>query len=348
MDVNCQAITNKGIACGSLASFTGLCKVHNHARIVHGPNKFSRTQLENAHKKELNQLKDRRSNMDYTTYESDFKIAIGKFESSMQELIRTQTNEMKWSRIDPDSWANARKKIARDKLDARREETRRIRMLIADVRRRQLEVELGIRAYDDVYENIHVVRQLRDIVADPQSVHTSEAVRQTKEIVDKVRSISVPDEYMWSKETCSKTPGEIIAECKLSMDAAMQMMNQYSSDVAVYDIEEGIYGKVLDSVWQFVKNSDDKLELCGILKQEMEDNIGMCAQGNLTRICNILAGYLDGISIAESLSEKLGRLLPPLLDIEDIEERNMEATRIFTELLVPENERNSWLDAVLI
>ena len=125
------------------------------------------------------------------------------------------------------------------------------------------------------------------------------------------------------------------------------MISQYAQDTAIYDIEEGIYGKVLDSVWQYIKTSSEKEELCRVLKQEMEDNIGMCAQGNLSRICNILAGYMEGINSQESVVEKLGRLLPPLLKISDLWTRLHTAFQILREHNIPKEEWESWTDPLL-
>jgi len=189
--------------------------------------------------------------------------------------------------------------------------------------------------------------RLAVFATDNQNVHTTEAVNQTKAIVERVRRILVPEDYRWNTLVVSKTIGEIIAECRLSASAAAQMFNQYVSLTAVYDIEEGIYGKVLDSVWQYVKESPDKVDLCKILKNEMNDNIGMCAQGNLSRICNILSGYLDGIGSQESLSERLGRLLGPLMNIEDDTERIMTAYHIMEENDVPRNEWDDWVEPLI-
>lgn len=192
-----------------------------------------------------------------------------------------------------------------------------------------------------------VERGIGDIARDNQSIHTTEVVRHTKEIVEKVRTIPVPEGYRWDKEICSKTPGEIIAECRLTQKAAHQMMSQYAQDTAIYDIEEGIYGKVLDSVWQFVKGHAEKESLTAIIRDEMQGNIGMCAQGNLTRICNVLSGYLDGVGVAESLSEKLGRLLPPLREIEDSAERRTAVMFILKQNDVPADQWDTWIEAVM-
>lgn len=189
-------------------------------------------------------------------------------------------------------------------------------------------------------------RALAAFVADPQNVHTTEAVRQTKDTVALVLQIPVPAEYRWHAINASKTPFEIGLECNLSQRAAWQMMSQYAQETAIYDIEPGIYGKVLDCVWQYTKTSADKADLCRIIRQELQDNIGMCAQGNLSRICNILAGYLEGVAPPESIADKLGRLLPPLAVIDDAYDRFIRAVAILKENNVPRDQWGPWLDAL--
>ena len=89
----------------------------------------------------------------------------------------------------------------------------------------------------------------------------------------------------------------------------------------------GIYGKVLDGVWQYIKNSNDKEDLCKILAQELKENVGMCLQGNLSRLCNTLAGYMDGMS-QESVAEILGREFAIISQIADNDERFNKANKI--------------------
>jgi hypothetical protein len=195
--------------------------------------------------------------------------------------------------------------------------------------------------------NVVVVGRLEQISRDTQNVHTREVVDHIKTIIEKLQKIPVPKGYGWKKITCSKTPGEIIVECKLSNKAALQMMTQYSQDTSIYNMGEGIYGKTLDHVWQFVKTHAEKESLINIIRQELQDNVGMCAQGNLTRICNVLAGYVEGIGVQESVSEKLGRLLPPLREIEDETERRTRMENIFSENNISEDQRAPWIEAVM-
>jgi hypothetical protein len=189
------------------------------------------------------------------------------------------------------------------------------------------------------------ITELGDFVQDKQNIHRKATVDQTVEIVKRVLKIPVPEEYRWNLNTLSKTPGDIIVHCKLTPIAGTTMTLKYSGDDDVYELGKGIYGKVLDSVWQYISKSDDKESLCAILKQELQDNIGMCAQGNLSRLCNVLAGYMDGIGDVESQAEKLGRLVPELMKIEDANVRTEKVKTLLAEVGLPRDEWDDWLSA---
>jgi hypothetical protein len=191
------------------------------------------------------------------------------------------------------------------------------------------------------------VGALQKFVNDKQNVHTSAAVKQTTDIIERILKIEVPNGYNWNMRRCSKTPGEIIAYCRLSIDASRTMMDKYTMNDDIYDLGKGIYGRLLDCVWQYIRNSDDKKVLYKTLKTELEDNIGMCQQGNLSRLANILAGYLEGVGSTESVSEILGREFPKLWDIEDENERVEAGNKILNRLSVTEKDvRDNWIAAL--
>jgi hypothetical protein len=169
-------------------------------------------------------------------------------------------------------------------------------------------------------------------------------VEKVKRTVETVLKIPVPPEYQ--TETL-KTSGEIILECRLTKESAWQMMAKYCADDDIYEMGRGIYARVLNSVWQYIKNSPHKDDLKNILAVELKDNIGMCAQGNLSRLCNILSGYLDGVDAeAKSKNEIIGERFSALLDIDDQQQRLEAGQRILEELDVPLENRAEWIDAL--
>ena len=189
--------------------------------------------------------------------------------------------------------------------------------------------------------------ELQQFVADNQNVHRTETVKMVTQTVEKVLKIEVPKAYRWNLRRISKTPGCIITDCKLTIPAGMAMMEKYSHADSIYELGNGIYGRVLDCVWQFISKSDDKESLCAILRAELQDNVGMCMQGNLSRLCNVLSGYLDDIKLIETAAERLGREFPKLMEIEDATERLTKAKAILTEVGLPRDEWSAWTDALI-
>lgn len=381
--VKCNALTFKGENCKHNASMDGMCKIHINARSAAGPNTYELTQLDYKYKKlkahrktaldaEISPLLElypvaseraRAYTAAHSKYRSDIDIIKGDYAREKQAIKQKHADEIARTGVNPDAAAEGRKEARRQRIKEIRD--RRLAQRRAAIQFEEAQNILNFREaivlgvggmgqrgiLDGVFElyddhGPHE-RQLADIAADPQGVHTTEVVEHIKTIVEKVRTVPVPDEYRWNKDVCSLTPAEIIMQCRLSQKAAWQMMSQYAQDTAIYDIEEGIYGKVLDSVWQFIKTHAEKESLIAILRSEMEDNIGMCAQGNLTRICNILSGYMDGVGVAESLAEKLGRLLPPLREIESRDVRHVRVLDILEENAVPADQWDTWIDAVM-
>ena len=197
----------------------------------------------------------------------------------------------------------------------------------------------------NVAQQINIVAGELGILAnDKQNIHTTRIVNDTKLIIDKVLKIPVPAEY--STNTLI-TIGEIILECKLSKYAVWQMTAKYCADEVIYEYPAGIYARLLNSVWQYIKGSPDKEDLKKILRSEMEDNIGMCAQGNLSRLCNILSGYLDGLVI-ETSGEKLQRLMAELFKQSiSSDEKLIAGKKILDNLNVDKDSWNAWLEALL-
>jgi len=188
--------------------------------------------------------------------------------------------------------------------------------------------------------------ELQRFADDNQNVHTTEAVNRTKQVVKEVLKITVPQDYRWNIYSVSKTPGEIICDCKLSINSTRIMMDKYTLDENIYEMGNGIYGKVLDGVWQYIKNSNDKKDLCKILAEELRENVGMCLQGNLSRLCNVLAGYMDGMS-QESVAEILGREFAIISQIADNDERFSKANKILDDNNVTDPViREEWISAL--
>ena len=318
------------------------CKTHRNVVEKKGHNAVRRTELKNVHEKNIRNICTLNP---ITGLTGDVRLQViairnrlhreekVRYDIEFNDLENTIAAEFAANGfVDPDAEILLRANQARI---ARREELERHRA-------QWLEQHRIRAANNNIFPNVvNVVdpRNLGAIAQDRQNVHTEQVVTKIKKMVETILKIPVPAEYVGLK-----TSGEIILECNLSKRSAWQMMSKYCQDEDIYNLGEGIYAKVLNSVWQYIKASPDAADLKKILASEMEDNIGMCAQGNLSRLCNILSGYIDGINPdTKSRAEILGELFAALMEI-PFPERYSQAVAILEEHNVPLVERDAWLE----
>jgi hypothetical protein len=364
----CPAVKNNGEVCGKRCTVNPRCAIHMKTLEQHGPHTTALNELKSRHKAAMRRLhataeeeqenitdvNERNRHAEDTRHQAN----VLRIEQTREVrlLVRQFEDEIRETGIDPDAVARQR----REALINQRREANRVRFEERFAQARLAEErlmdqreanQLIDRFRNAAVENLARAQQQQGELArfanDNQNVHTTAAVQQTKDIVNRILKIPVPEEYRWNMTECSKTPGEIILTCKLTPKGAWQMQAKYCQDEDIYEMGRGIYGKVLDGVWQYIVKSPDKNDLYAILKQEMEDNIGMCAQGNLTRLCNILAGYMEGVGAQESPAEVLGRKLPLLMEIENEEERLKQAFDLLTEMSIPQEQWLSWVEPLV-
>jgi hypothetical protein len=175
-----------------------------------------------------------------------------------------------------------------------------------------------------------------EFVQDNQNVHRTSTVTHVTTMFAKLMEIPVP--------ATQNTLASIILKCKLLPKAIIQLTQHYCEPVTIYEIQNA-YPKALDAVWAYIEQHPEKEELYVRVRDEMTDNIGMCAQGNLSRICNILSGYLDGIQPVVSQGEMVQNRIAAIAG--DDEENKIErAKAVLQELHVPADQWAPWIEAL--
>ena len=344
----CVGIKKNGVRCSTMCTADApntRCGVHRKTLEKVGPNRVRREEAKYFHDK-MNvdsyelfrtnnaQLVDTTVNLQ-RIYEASLRRENIRYQIALDDLeilIIQETNAN--GGINADQVYIDRRLAAQRAEDERRNQ---IRQQMREQRRMQV----------DEWENARRPPEgLAAFAVDRQNVHTALVVNKVMETVRKVLTIPVPPDY---QTDTLKTLGEIILECNLSKSAAWHMSSRYCADENIYELGPGIYANVLNSVWQYIKTSSDSTDLKKILKVEMTDNIGMCAQGALSRLCNILSGYLDGISTeVKSRNEILGELFAELMDIENVGERIQRGVEILHEHNVQGPEREAWIEPLTV
>jgi hypothetical protein len=332
--MQCIGVKACGLRCSIICLEGSRCKIHEKTLNYHGPNTTRRRELKFIHDRNTKEIRNklRTLTINIDQHNAQQRLEGIRYQTAQHELETIITNEIAELGRDPDI----------DAIHRRMEERRRVREMRERVRemRRQERLQRNIQADQELIQQ----NNLRVFAQDNQNVHTRIIVEKVKTMVEKILVIPVPPEYF--TETL-KTPGEIIMECNLTKRAAWQMMSKYCEEVDIYELGIGIYPTVLNSVWQYIKNSEHKEDLKKILCSEMEDNIGMCQQGNLSRLCNILSGYLDGLIVDEKTPKDIFVEKISAITSGTHIERFIAAQKLLEEYNIPQDEWEGWQTAVL-
>lgn len=183
---------------------------------------------------------------------------------------------------------------------------------------------------------VRPVAELQEFGNDAQNVHRTATVSYVKQIFDTLMTIEVP--------TNQKTLGLVLTHCTLSDAATVQTVKFYTEKISIYEIDSA-YTRALDAVVAYIEKQTEKTELYNRVSQELTDNEGMCAQGNLSRICNILSGYIDGIQIPISKNEMMQNKISAIAM--DSEGDKIERAKAYMrEIEIPEAEWGPWIEAI--
>jgi len=110
------------------------------------------------------------------------------------------------------------------------------------------------------------------------------------------------------------------------------------------------YAELLSCVWTYAKTQSADLhnEIAVRIAEEVLDGLGMCEQGKITRLTNVLRGFhpaLDDIAVL-SVGEQLQNRMAVISGM-PAEERRAAADAVFAELGVPAADQEAWREAVL-
>lgn len=123
--------------------------------------------------------------------------------------------------------------------------------------------------------------------------------------------------------------------------SVMELTNDYFNTEA-FSVR---YGEVVDRVWAFIRSHVHKADLTLRLAQETAEGIGMCSNGKMARLINVLQGYDETLE-AEKPKELFQAAIALLMN-RPFSEREAAARNLFSEYNIPEAEHAVWLEPLL-
>jgi hypothetical protein len=111
--------------------------------------------------------------------------------------------------------------------------------------------------------------------------------------------------------------------------------------------QDFLYKRVLDGLWAKIKVSPVRQELEIRLWQEMLDSVGMCCDGHISRLTNVLCGFDEAFAPELSPAEKLQNRMAVISAMEGgVILQTAEALAAFKEFGVPRDQWEAWVDAL--
>jgi hypothetical protein len=189
------------------------------------------------------------------------------------------------------------------------------------------------------------VENLGNIANDSQSVHSISATKSTNEGIFILEKQEVSPDQRTLKEI-----EEIWVQKfgERQVEKVMVDMKDWGSRGQVMDKKKNLYKSVLRGLWAKIKsfNVELKDELVKRLFEECNEALGMCADGHVGRLVNVLVGFdeqfKNNISPKEYFQNNMALIAksdaPLVFKVE-------QAKKLMDEAEIPQNERAVWLEA---
>jgi hypothetical protein len=128
------------------------------------------------------------------------------------------------------------------------------------------------------------------------------------------------------------------------------LCNEFHMDLLITNNFDTKYSDLLQSIWAYAceKSLETQSQIAIRLAEEVVDGEGMCPQGKMSRLVNVLRGFhpeldaIPAIPISEQLQSRMA-----VISAMPIAERAAAAAAVFDELSISEAIQAEWMDALL-
>jgi hypothetical protein len=258
------------------------------------------------------------------------------------------TNPYHWcTRNAVDGERLCRNHVARREREAAAD--RDLRQAIAAARVVEEDFRREIRGLEAAEQRARAVQprpELQRLAEDRQNVHTAAVNRQTKE--GEERLLATPTD---GRQVGLRILRVFSARAGTLRDVmyVMNDVNDWYSRSAIREPGDRLYGRLLEGLWSLIERQPNpaKGELINRLWQEMAESVGMCSEGHISRLINVMVGFDDNfkppVSLGEVLQTKIAAIAA--MDI-PVTSKLSQARALMTELGLPASEQAPWLEAL--
>jgi len=191
--------------------------------------------------------------------------------------------------------------------------------------------------------------RLQALAQDQQNVHTREVSQQTNESTRKLLEVVVPLQQKTEQTMMLAWYALPNAPAHHKILRTAVDINKWFNAETCRQQGDKLYKHLLRGLVAYINQVHDpetKQELWRRAYQECDEAVGMCCEGHISRLCNVLVGFDDAfkppVPFAEILQNKMAAIAN--MDV-STNEKIQHATTFFNEYAVPMEQRQAWLEA---
>jgi hypothetical protein len=191
-------------------------------------------------------------------------------------------------------------------------------------------------------------RDLARLARDNQNVHTHVVTEQTNTATKKLLDVKVPETQQTEKTLTLVWLGALSVSYGSYLRVATDV-NRWFNTKDCRARDDNLYRKLLRGLVALIgseKDDERRVEMYRRCWEECQESVGMCCEGHISRLCNVLVGFDEAfqppVSFGELLQSKMSAIAG--LDVSE-EEKRRQATAFFDEHGTPAEERVAWLEA---
>lgn len=190
---------------------------------------------------------------------------------------------------------------------------------------------------------------LAALARDAQNVHTTVVVEQTNKGLDTLLDASKENKNMRGPEWfAAKWLVRGYGRWDIVQRVVNDMQHWYGMSYCK-TANDYLYRRTLDGLYLTIakmKDNDIRTELYKRTFEECYESVGMCCEGHISRLCNVLVGFDDAFAPPVPFGEILQNKMAAIAALEvETDEKIRQATAFFNEFAVPEPDRAAWLEA---
>jgi hypothetical protein len=212
-----------------------------------------------------------------------------------------------------------------------------------------------MRVGDDGFAPVAVppVPELGRIALDRQNVHTGVVNDRTNDGIARLCAVPVPESQDTRRNVLHAflEQGVAYEEAMIVWRDVEQWWHTERCRVGAADPPDQLYRRTLRGIVAYVgrvESVETRTEIYRRLYQEAHDSVGMCCDGHLARLVNVLVGFDDAFRPPVSQGEMIQNRIAAIAALEgvSVEERIRQANAFFDEIAYPGADRVAWIEVL--